>query len=213
MQAARRLVVKPSMRHTGSMKLAIANVKGGVGKTTTAMYLAAALARNGEAVTVFDADPQGSASEWADLAKAQGGALPFEVQPANLRTLRSLEDHSAHVIVDTPPGGADTIRAAVDAADLVVVPVTPSAMDMSRTWATLDGIAHGAPAVVLLARFAKSEDLSWEALTALRAAEDVPLFATRIHRRTAIARSANSPIPADLFNYDRVLAEIKEVLA
>ena len=45
--------------------IAVAMRKGGVGKTTTALYLACALATRGKSVEVWDADPQGSATEWA----------------------------------------------------------------------------------------------------------------------------------------------------
>ncbi|MHB8767378.1 MAG: ParA family protein, partial [Deferrisomatales bacterium] len=53
--------------------IAIANHKGGVGKTASAVNLAACLAEGGEPALVVDLDPQGSASAWLG-AEADGGA-------------------------------------------------------------------------------------------------------------------------------------------
>lgn len=56
------------------MIVTIANAKGGVAKTTSAIYLAAAYARRfEEGATVLDADPQSSASLWRDMAEENGG--------------------------------------------------------------------------------------------------------------------------------------------
>lgn len=64
------------------MRVALANAKGGVAKTTSCIYLAAVLARRGIEVAVYDADPQSSASLWAAAAEQAGDPLPFDVLPA-----------------------------------------------------------------------------------------------------------------------------------
>ena len=67
--------------------ISIVNTKGGVGKTTTAVYLATALAAQYR-VILLDADPQGSATSWATDAFEAGDQLDFEVRPANAPIVR-----------------------------------------------------------------------------------------------------------------------------
>lgn len=117
-----------------------ANTKGGVGKTTTAIFLASEYTRAGRGVTVVDLDKQGSASAWADKAADRDVALPFAVEVSNIRRLSRLVDEkgSDHVlIVDTPPGDSAVIEGAIDASDFVVIPVSPSEMDTDRLWETI----------------------------------------------------------------------------
>ena len=63
--------------------IAMANMKGGVGKTTSTICTAIALNKLGRKVEVRDIDPQGSATLWAAKARAAGGPLPFDVRVAN----------------------------------------------------------------------------------------------------------------------------------
>ena len=67
--------------------IAMANMKGGVGKTTSTICTAIALNKLGRKVEVRDIDPQGSATLWAAKARAAGGPLPFDVRVANRFTV------------------------------------------------------------------------------------------------------------------------------
>jgi chromosome partitioning protein len=119
--------------------LAIANQKGGCGKTTTTMNLAGAFALAKYSVLVVDADKQASATMWS-LAQGQG-RLPFEVRPARQFKWRfsALERAEEEVVlVDCPPGITDTeddeakfTRAALRGADAILVPLRPSTLDFS----------------------------------------------------------------------------------
>ena len=107
------------------MIVTIANAKGGVAKTTSAIYLAAAYARRfEEGATVLDADPPSSASLWRDMAEENGGwPAGTDVMPANLSTLQRLAraGHGGFAVVDAPPPGP-LFAGSVQAADTVGVP-------------------------------------------------------------------------------------------
>lgn len=111
--------------------IAILNQKGGVGKTTLAVHLATALARQSMSVLLLDADPQGSALDWA---AARHGDPLFPVvglpKPSIHKELPSLAKDYEMVIIDGPPRVYDVARSAIMASDLVLVPVQPSPYDV-----------------------------------------------------------------------------------
>lgn len=194
------------------MRIAVINTKGGVGKTTTCVYLATAMARTGENPIVLDADPQGSATVWVDIAERGGQALSWETQTVNLHQLRKLTDEPAGsrpVLIDGPPGNPEIINAVVRAADFVIIPSKPALLDMQRVWTTMDNLGD-VPAAVLLTETRYGTRLFEEAQEALDDAE-VPTFDTTIPLREDIRASLGTQ-PAKLHGYDEVLAEIKDVL-
>ncbi len=114
--------------------IALMSQKGGAGKSTLAAHLAVAAQAKGLQVKVFDCDPQGSLMSWSAIRK---GDLVQAVQPRNLR--EALSKVSADlVIVDTAGqiDGLDTLEPML-CADLVLVPVRPSAFDIAATHRTL----------------------------------------------------------------------------
>lgn len=119
------------------MIVALLNQKGGVGKTTLATHLAGELAVDGRQALVIDADPQGSALDWAQTRSQAGLPRLFGVLGLSRETLHqevpTIARSVDHVIIDGPPRVTALARSALLAADLVLVPVQPSPYDV---WAS-----------------------------------------------------------------------------
>jgi chromosome partitioning protein len=119
------------MRLIVNMIVSVQNQKGGVGKTTLAIHIAHALVLKGGSVLLIDADPQGSARDWA---AAREGEPPFSVvgldRPTIHRDLPSIAKNFDHVVIDGPPRVTELARSAIIAADIVVIPVQPSPYDV-----------------------------------------------------------------------------------
>lgn len=188
------------------MIVTVTNVKGGVGKTTTAVYLAHALTADGLSTTVVDADPQGSAVEWAMVARETGTPLKVPVVSLPTRSLAGRLPAAEHVVIDTPPGDLAIVTAAIDAADLVLVPTAPSALDVSRVWATLDlAKAADKPAAVLLCRTRHTRSVG-QAASGI-AEDGAWVLNAQIPLREALALAWGQPV-RELHGYDLVVAEL-----
>ncbi len=113
------------------MIISVLNQKGGVGKTTLAVHIAMGLARQGERILLVDADPQGSALDWAAMRSIDAHfpvvGLP---KPSLHRELPKLASDYSTIVIDGPPRVNDVARSAILASDLVLIPVQPSPYDV-----------------------------------------------------------------------------------
>lgn len=113
------------------MILAFLNQKGGVGKTTLAIHIAAALTLKGRSVLLVDSDPQGSALDWASTRK-DNSLFPVIGLPKN-NLHKEIPSHASRyddVVIDGPPRVNELARSAILASDMVLIPVQPSPYDV-----------------------------------------------------------------------------------
>ncbi len=126
------------------LSLALANLKPGTGKTTSAVWLAHVFAQAGNNVLLVDADPSGSALEWSDLAAMDPATPPEAAFPFRIVALPSRELHrrlpeiaSADdvVIIDAPQleDHAGIARSALRYADEILIPCAPTPIEINRT--------------------------------------------------------------------------------
>ena len=113
------------------MIFGVMNQKGGVGKTTLSVNIAASLARNGARVLLIDADPQGSALDWAAARQSEPlfSVVGFP-RPSIHKEIAQIGKGYDHIVIDGPPRVTDLARSAIMASDLVVIPVQPSPYDI-----------------------------------------------------------------------------------
>lgn len=154
--------------------ITIAQQKGGSGKTTLAVNLATAFLAEGKSVGLLDTDPQGSLGKWfmkrietygedpnLHFSTATAWGISYE--------LRSLSDKVDIVIVDTPPKADSDLRPALRAADLILVPLSSSHVDI---WATQDVLdladRAGKRAFIVMNRSRSGTRLGAEVLEAVK---------------------------------------------
>ena len=183
------------------MIVALVNQKGGVGKTTLALHLAGRWAGKGKRVVVVDADPQGSALDWSEQRAREGVARLFGVLGLPRETLHrelpAIAADADHVIVDGAPRIAGVARSALHAADLVLIPPTPTPLagrasaEMLRLLDEARVFRPGLPARMVLNRCAARTVIAREIAEAL-AEQDPPVLAARIGQRVIFADAART---------------------
>jgi chromosome partitioning protein len=134
------------------LTLALASQKGGSGKTTLALHLAAEAAARGVKCLLLDLDPQASAARWADRRGDRAPDVASEHAGRLAAALSAAESQGyALAVLDTAPHADQAALTAARAADRVVVPCRPSILDLDAIGATLDlcQLARR-PAVVVL---------------------------------------------------------------
>lgn len=178
------------------MIIAVLNQKGGVGKTTLSVNLAAALALSGKRVLLIDADPQGSALDW-QAARSAESLFPVVgmAKPTLHKDVPGLAAGYDHVLIDGPPRVNELAKSALLAADVVLVPVQPSPYDV---WAAdeivklIQEVAlykENLRAVFAVTRKVGNTAIGRDVAQALKA-YPFPLAATAIGQRVVFAESA-----------------------
>ena len=178
------------------MIISVQNQKGGVGKTTLAIHISYALSVMPARVLLIDADPQGSARDWATARKDEP---PFTVvgldRPTIHRDLPNMAKNYDHVVIDGPPRVSELARSAIAAADLVLIPVQPSPYDVWAAQEVIDLIKEASvfkeklKSVFVINRKIANTAIGRDVLTAL-AEFDLPIMRSQVCQRVPFAESA-----------------------
>ena len=178
------------------MVISLLNQKGGVGKTTLALHLAAALAENGLRVQLLDADPQGSALDWSAMRGSEAAfsivGLPRPILHREAPRLTQIYDH---LIIDGPPRVYEVARSAILASDVVLIPVQPSPYDV---WAAKEivellreasGFKENLKSAFVINRKIVNTAIGRDVSEAL-SGYNLPVLQSQICQRVAFAESA-----------------------
>lgn len=163
------------------MIIVIANSKGGVGKSTVAVHLAAWLYEQGHSVTLADCDTQQSSSEWIREAMPGVRAVRLDNPDMILNDLPVLSHETDYVVADGPGSQTETSRALLLRADLAIVPCKASMLEVralakaTEALRQAQDIRSGKPAaVIVLSMIGKKYRLTKDMKDAA-AALDLPL--------------------------------------
>lgn len=199
------------------MIISVLNQKGGVGKTTLAIHISHALVLKGYSVLLVDADPQGSARDWAAARALQP---PFPVvgldRPTIHRDLPALVKDFDHVVIDGPPRVSDLARSAIIAADLVVIPIQPSPYDIWAADQIIKLIQEASvfkeniKSVFVINRKIVNTAIGRDVVEALEQ-YPIPVVKASISQRVAFAESAASG--STVLETEKLGAAAKEVMA
>lgn len=189
------------------MIIGVVGLKGGTGKTVTAIYLAAAAQKQGKQVTVIDADSEQSALNWAS------GELDFAVVPADKalsKQAKTLKKAGHVVLIDNSPNSRDLLYSTALCSDRIVVPTGATGQEVNRLAPTLQ-ILHEveesrgtALTSILLTKYDRRRVLSREFLEVFA---EYPLLDTKISHK-AIYQSEFGMMPTYTLEYSNVLWEL-----
>lgn len=179
------------------MIIGVLNQKGGVGKTTLTINIAATLAKAGYRVLVVDADPQGSALAWSS-AREREPLFPVVgmAKPTLHRDLPEVARDYDMVVIDGAPRVNDLGRAAILASDIVLIPVQPSPYDV---WAAADTVSlireaqqfkPNLKAAFVVNRKIANTAIGRDISDALAQIGDVPVLPQGLRQRVIYAESA-----------------------
>ncbi len=176
--------------------ITIAQQKGGAGKTTIAAQLAVAFAKSGLRVGVIDIDPQGSLAQWSEVRSmlvAAGDSPQISVIHASGWRLSSELDRLKRscdvVLIDSPPHAETDVKIAVRNADLLIVPIQPSPMDLWATQATLDAAKKESTPVFMVFNRTPARGKLVEAVRRKIKEFEVPVAEAVLGNRVAFAAS------------------------
>lgn len=186
------------------MKIAVTNLKGGVGKTTVSVNLAAAFTQRGKRVCIVDTDlKQHSALEWAgsrgeDRATIQVFAV--EQNQVNTKMLKDLEESFDIIIIDGTPHLSELATRTILVSDIIIIPILPSIFDF-RAFETFFQLLNelrdtkksnglgDVQAFILMNRVNEKTNVSKEIFEGLKGYQ-VPVMETKLSSRTAYADNA-----------------------
>jgi chromosome partitioning protein len=210
--------------------IALINQKGGCGKSTTAVHFTYWLAtKNKNKVLLVDADGQQSSSVWL---KSMEIPIPYKVVQTSddlLEQIPELAEQFDYLIIDGPASLAEATRAILFRADLAIVPVQPTGVDLRsaseavRLIKQAQSVRGGPPtAAVFLSRAVKGTKLKEEAITLLSKTPEVTMLKTVVHQKQAIADTSGQsatvwdlsspPAKESAREYERLFKEILAIL-
>ncbi len=180
--------------------ITVAQQKGGSGKTTLAVNLAVAFHRRGMAVALLDTDPQGSLGRWFMARRDRLGEAGMEFSTASAWGVsyecEKLRKQVDVVLVDTPPKVDADLRPALREADLILVPVAASHVDLWATEGALDLAARERRRVTVVLNRAKAGTRLADEVAAAAAGLTADLAAARIANRVIYAETLGQGLGA-----------------
>lgn len=210
--------------------IALINQKGGCGKSTTAVHFAYWLAtKKKKKVLLVDADAQQSSSEWLSGMSLEIPNKVVQTPDDLLDQIPELAGHYDLLVVDGPASLAEATRAILFRADLAIVPVQPtgvdlrSASDAVRLIKQAQSVRGGPPAAaVFLSRAVKGTKLKEEAIALLSKTPEVTMLKTVVHQKQAIADTSGQsatvwdlssrPAKESTQEYERLFKEVLAML-